>query len=55
MKNIYNQHLDKRKEIMNDTSFEVEDIFGDIISKASFSPDQTTKLNNFQRKYCEKK
>ena len=47
LKKIYNQYLDKRKEIMNSTKFEVEDIFGDVISKDSISPEQITKLNNF--------
>ena len=35
---------------MNSTSFKVEDIFGDIISKDSISPEQITKLNNFLAK-----
>ena len=44
---IYNHYHDKRKEIMNSTKFKVEDIFGDVISKDSISPEQITKLNNF--------
>ena len=32
---------------MNSTDFKVEDVFGDIISKDSISPEQLTKLNNF--------
>ena len=32
---------------MKNTSFEVEVIFGDVISKDSKSPEQITKLNNF--------
>ena len=31
LKRIYNHYLDKRKEIMKNTSFEVEDVFGDVI------------------------
>ena len=31
---------------MNSTKFKVEDVFGDIISKDSISPEQKTKLNN---------
>ena len=31
LKKIYNQYLDKRKEIMKNTSFRVEDVFGDAI------------------------
>ena len=50
MKKIYNHYLDKRKEIMNSTKFKVEDIFGDVISKDSISPEQITKLNIFLAK-----
>ena len=50
LKKIYNHYLDKRKEIMNSTKFKVEDIFGDVISKDSNSPEQITKLNNFLAK-----
>ena len=50
MKKIYDHYLDKRKEIMRITEFEVEDNFGDVISKDSISPEQTTKLNNFLTK-----
>ena len=32
---------------MNSTKFRVEDIFGVVISKDSFSPEQITKINNF--------
>ena len=35
---------------MKNTSFKVEDIFGDVISNDSFSPEQITKLNNFLAK-----
>ena len=47
MKKIYNHYIDKRKEIMDSTKFKVEDIFGDVISKDSISPEQITKLNTF--------
>ena len=50
LKKIYNHYVDKRKEIMNSTKFKVEDIFGDVISKDSISPEQITKLNNFSAK-----
>ena len=50
LKKIYNQYIDKRKEIMNSTKFEVENIFGDVISRDSISPEQITKLNNFLTK-----
>ena len=50
LKKIYNHYLDKRKEIMDSTKFKVEDIFGDVISKDSISPEQITKLKNFLAK-----
>ena len=50
LKKIYNHYIDKRKEIMNSTKFKVEDIFGDVISKDSISPEQITKLNSFLAK-----
>ena len=50
LRKIYNHDLDKRKEVMNSTKFKVEDIFGDVISKDSFSPEQITELNNFLAK-----
>ena len=50
MKKIYNHYLDKRSEIMKNTSFRVEDVFGDVISKDSISPEQITNLNTFLAK-----
>ena len=50
LKQIYNHYVDKRKEIMDSTKFKVEDIFGDVISKDTVSPEQITKLNNFLAK-----
>ena len=50
LKKIYNHYIDKRSEIMKNTSFKVEDVFGDIISKNNFSQEQITKLNNFLAK-----
>ena len=35
---------------MKNTSFKVEDVFGDIISKDNFSQEQITKLNKFLAK-----
>ena len=32
---------------MKNTSFKVEDFFGDVISKDNFSQEQTTKPDNF--------
>ena len=47
LKKIHNHYIDKRSEIMKNTSFKVEDVFGDNISKDNFSQEQITKLNNF--------
>ena len=47
LKEIYNHYLDKRKGIMKSTQFEVEDVFSDIISEVSISPEQTTEPNSF--------
>ena len=35
---------------MDSTIFKVEDIFGDVISKDSFPPEQISKLNKFLAK-----
>ena len=50
LKQIYNHYVDKKSEIMKNTSFKVEDIFNDIIHKDTISPEQITKLNNFLAK-----
>ena len=50
LKQIYNHYVDKKSEIMKNTSFKVEDIFTDVISKDTISPEQITKLNNFLAK-----
>ena len=50
LKKIYNHYIDKRSEITKNTSFKVEDVFGDVISKDNFSQEQITKLNNFLAK-----
>ena len=50
LKKIYNHYLDKRKEIMKNTQFKVEDVFGDVISKDKFSQEQIIKRNNFLAK-----
>ena len=47
LKEISNHYIDKRKELMNSTKFKVEDMFGDVISKDSISPEQITKLKFF--------
>ena len=50
LKKIYNHYIDKRSKIMKNTSFKVEDVFGDVISKDKFSQEQITKLNIFLAK-----
>ena len=50
LKQIYNHYIDRRKKNMNSTIFKVEDVFGDVISKDSISPEQKTKLNIFLAK-----
>ena len=50
LKKIYNHYIDKRSEIMKNTQFKVEDVFGDVISKDNFSQEHLTKLNNFLAK-----
>ena len=50
LKKKYNHYIDKRSEIMKNTLFRVQDVFGDVISKDSTSPEQITKLNNFLAK-----
>ena len=39
LKKIYNHYFDKRKQVMDSTEFKVEDIFGDVISNDSISPE----------------
>ena len=50
LKKISNHYIDKRKGIMKNNTFRVEDIFGDGIGKDKFSQEQITKLNNFPAK-----
>ena len=50
LKKIYNHYIDKRKEIMKNTQFKVEDVFGHVISKDNFRQEQITKLINFLAK-----
>ena len=50
LKKIYNHYIDKRKKIMKNTQFRVEDVFGDVISKDNFNQEQITKFNNFLAK-----
>ena len=45
LKQNYNHYVDKKSEIMKNTSFKVEDVFNDIIHKDTISQEQITKLN----------
>ena len=50
LKKICNHYLDKWKEIMKNTEFKVEDIFGDILNKNSISQEQIPNINIFLAK-----
>ena len=50
LKKYYNHYLDKRREIMKNTSFKLQDVSGDIISTDNFNQERITKLNNFLAK-----
>ena len=50
LRKIYNQYLDKRKDIRKSTQFKIEDVFGDLKNKENFSQEQKTKLENFSAK-----
>ena len=47
LKQIYNHYVDKKSEIMKNTSFKVEDVFNDVIKKDTISQEQIIKLKNF--------
>ena len=47
LKKVHNHYIDKGSEIMRDIQFELEDVFGDVVSKASISPEQIRKLHVF--------
>ena len=44
LKQINNQYVDKKSEIMKNTQFKVEDVFTDVISKDTISTEQITNL-----------
>ena len=50
LKQIHNHYIDKRKNIMKNTQFKVEDVLGDGISKDNLSQEQITKINKFLAK-----
>ena len=47
LKTIYNHYIDKRSDIMKNTQFNVEDLFGDVISNDNSSQEQIIIPNNF--------
>ena len=47
LKQIYNHFIDKKLEILKNSQFKIEDIFTDVISKDTITPEQITKLNIF--------
>ena len=55
LKNTYNHYHDKRKENMKNTSFKVEDVFGDVLSKDHLVKNKKLNLIVFQQKKCEYK
>ena len=50
LKKTYNHCLDRRTEIMKNTSFEDEDVFGNVVIKDSISLEQITEINGFSAK-----
>ena len=50
LKKTYKHYLDKRKQSVRNTQFEVVRFLGDVISKVSISPEQITKLNSILAK-----
>ena len=50
LKSIYNQYITKRKEIMENTKFTVEDFFGKLDLSENISGEQIRTLNAFLAK-----
>ena len=50
LQKIHIPHLDKRKDIMKNTQFKVEKVFGDVLTEDILSQEQLTKLNIFLAK-----
>ena len=47
VKKFFIHYLDKKSDTMKNTEFKAEDIFGGILNKNSFSPEQITNFSNF--------
>ncbi len=50
LKQIYNHHLEKKKNIMNNTRFSVEEVFGKMNVSDTINAEQIQKLNTFLAK-----
>ena len=50
LKKFYKHYLDKRKDIMKNTQFKAEDVFGDVKSTDNFSQEQIPIPNIFLAK-----
>ena len=50
LEKIFHLYIDKRGEIMKNTQFKEEDVFGEVISKDIFSQEQISKLKKFSAK-----
>ena len=50
LKEIFNDYIDKRFDIMKNTQFRVEDTFVDIIGKNNINQEQLVRLSNFLAK-----
>ena len=50
LRKFHDHYIDKRSDFTKNTSFKVEDVFGDVISNDNFSQEQITKLDNFLAK-----
>ena len=47
LKKIYNHYIEKRKDIVKNTRFKLQDVFGVVIGKDNFSQEQITKPKIF--------
>ena len=50
LKKIYNHYMDKKDEIMKNTKFSVEEVFGTLDLSKNISGEQIEKLNAFLSK-----
>ena len=50
LRKVYEQNLHKTSDIMKNTQFNVDDVFGDILGIHSIPPKQKIKLFSFKTK-----